>query len=216
MTPGLAGGGEADPQVSVPLSALEHVAYCERQAALIHLEATWTDSVDTVRGDLLHRGVDLPAAHRRRGVVTIRSLPVSSAAYGLHGVCDLVEIRGQVAAPVEYKVGRYLPGSAADVQLAGQAACLREVGFAVPVGYVYSAADRRRHEVPISEELLDRVRRAASAMRALLAQERLPRAWNDARCRRCSLRDDCLPELTAHPGATVDPFVPRPLGTWRD
>jgi CRISPR-associated exonuclease Cas4 len=110
MTAELAEVRGAGPQVSVPLSALEHVAYCERQAALI----------------------------------------------------------------------------------------------------------RRRHEVPISEELLDRVRRAAGAMRALLAQERLPRAWNDARCRRCSLPDDCLPELTAHAGATVDPFVPRPLGTWRD
>ncbi len=216
MTTGRVDGEESDPLASVPLSALEHVAYCQRQAALIHLEATWTDSVDTVRGDLLHRGVDLPAAHRRRDVILIRSLPVSSAVYGLHGVCDLVEIRDQVAAPVEYKVGRYLAGGPADVQLAGQAACLQEVGFAVPVGYVYSAADRRRHEVAISEELLDRVRRAASAMRALLAQQRLPPAWNDARCRRCSLRDDCLPELTAHGKATIDPFIPRPLGAWRD
>ncbi len=171
---------------SVPLSALEHVAYCERQAALIHLEATWTESVDTVRGDLLHRGVDLPAAHRRHDVVAIRSLPVSSQRYGLHGVCDLVEIRGQAAAPVEYKVGRYRLGGPADVQLAGQAACLREAGYAVPVGYVYSAADRRRHEVPITDELLDEVGRAAAVMRALLAQDRLPSAWNDARCRRCS------------------------------
>lgn len=39
-----AGGGEAGSLVSVPLSALEHVAYCERQAALIHLEATWTEA----------------------------------------------------------------------------------------------------------------------------------------------------------------------------
>jgi len=216
MTAEPAEGGEEDQLVSVPLSALEHVSYCERQAALIHLEATWTDSVDTVRGDLLHRGVDLPAAYRRRGVVTIRSLSVFSAVYGLHGVCDLVEIHGQVAAPVEYKVGRYLPGSAAEVQLAGQAACLKEAGFAVPVGYVYSAAERHRHEVQISPELLERVRRAASAMRALLATDRLPPAWNDARCRRCSLRGDCLPELTTHAKSSVDPFIPRPLGSWRD
>jgi CRISPR-associated exonuclease Cas4 len=216
MTAEPAEGGEGDQPISVPLSALEHVVYCERQAALIHLEATWTDSVDTVRGDLLHRGVDLPATHRRRGVVTIRSLPVFSAVYGLHGVCDLVEIWGQVAVPVEYKVSRYLPGSAADVQLAGQAACLREAGFAVPVGYVYSAGDRHRHEVQISLELLECVRRAANTMRAVLATERLPPAWNDARCRRCSLRDDCLPELTTGARSRIDPFMPRPLGTWRD
>jgi CRISPR-associated exonuclease Cas4 len=128
----------------------------------------------------------------------------------------LVEIRGGLAAPVEYKVGRYRRGGPADVQLAGQAACLREAGYAVPVGYVYSAADRRRHEVTITDELLDRVERAATAMRALLAQESLPVACNDARCRRCSLRDDCLPELTGRTGRTADPFTPRPLGSWLD
>lgn len=92
----------------------------------------------------------------------------------------------------------------------------KKLGYTVPVGYVYSAADRRRHEVAISEALLDRMRRAAGTMRALLAQDRLPRAWNDARCRRCSLRGDCLPELTNRRRAAADPFTPRPLGSWHD
>lgn len=214
MTPPIEDRGAES--VSVPLSALEHVAYCPRQAALIHLEATWTESVDTVRGDLLHRGVDLPAVHRRKDVVTIRSLPVSSKVYGLHGVCDLVEILGEIAAPIEYKVGRYRPGGPADVQVAGQAVCLREAGFTVPVGYVYSAIDRRRHEVSISAELLDQMQDAASAMRAILQQVELPRAYHDARCRRCSLRHDCLPELTDRVRPKVDLFAPRPLGAWHD
>jgi CRISPR-associated exonuclease Cas4 len=202
--------------VSVPLSALEHVAYCPRQAALIHLEATWIESIDTVRGDLLHRGVDLPAAHRRRDLVTIRSLPVFSNVYGLHGVCDLVEILGRIATPIEYKVGRYLPGGPAEIQVAGQVACLREAGFTVPVGYVYSAVDRRRHEVSISDDLLERMRQAAVVMRELLQRNQLPRAVNDTRCRRCSLRHDCLPELTDRVRRKVDLFTPRPLGNWHD
>ena len=201
---------------SVPLSALEHVAYCERQAALIHVEATWADSADTVRGDLVHRGVDLPHVRRRQGFIVVRSLPVHSRVYGLHGVCDLVEFEGSTAVPVEYKVGTHRPGGPADVQLAGQAACLAEAGYDVPIGYVYSAVDRRRHEVPISGALLDRMRRAADAMRVLLGQDRLPPAPNDQRCRRCSLRDDCLPELTHHATHSWDLFRPRSLGTWRD
>jgi CRISPR-associated exonuclease Cas4 len=209
-------GDGAAGLVSVPLSALEHVDYCLRQAALIHLEATWAESVDTVRGDLVHQGVDLPAVRRRRGTTVIRALPVHSQAYGLHGVCDLVEFSGRRATPVEYKVGPYRPGGPAEVQLAGQAACLAEAGFDTPVGYVYSATDRRRHEVPISDALLDRMRQAAAVMRGLLAQARLPPARNDARCRRCSLRDDCLPELTHRSDQRVDLFTPRRLGTWRD
>lgn len=75
--------------VSVPLSALEHVDYCHRQAALIHIEATWSENLDTVRGDLAHHAVDLPVVRRRRGTTVIRSLPVYSWLHGLHGVCDL-------------------------------------------------------------------------------------------------------------------------------
>jgi CRISPR-associated exonuclease Cas4 len=208
--------GAAAGPVSVPLSALEHVDYCHRQAALIHLEATWTENLDTVRGDLAHHAVDLPAVRRLRGTTVIRSLPIHSRIHGLHGVCDLVEFTGQTATPVEYKVGPYQPGGPADVQLAGQAACLAEAGFAVPVGYVYSATDRRRHPVVICEALLERMRQAAEVMRALLAEFALPPARNDTRCRRCSLRDDCLPELTHRAAKTVDLFGARPLGTWRD
>lgn len=201
---------------SIPLSALEHVEYCRRQAALIHIEATWTDSTDTVRGDLLHRTVDLPAIRNRRGVHVVRALPVRSERLGLHGVCDLVEIEGHRATPVEYKIGRYLAGSPADVQVAAQAACLTDSGFEVAVGYIYSGADRRRHPVDITEQLLARVALAAEAVRALYAQDRLPSAHNDRRCRRCSLRDDCLPELTDHTDTGVDLFAPRADGVWYD
>jgi CRISPR-associated exonuclease Cas4 len=208
--------GEGAGPRSVPLSALEHVDYCLRQAALIHVEGTWDESVDTVRGDLAHRVVDLPGIRVRRGVTIVRALPVRSVDYGLHGVCDLVEISGRTAVPVEYKVGPYRPAGPADVQLAGQVACLRESGFDVPAGHIYSAADRRRHQVAITAELLDRTKQAAELMRTLLTQERLPPARNDGRCRRCSLRDDCLPEITGPTRQTADPFTPRGLGAWHD
>lgn len=205
-----------DGLLSVPLSALEHVCYCPRQAALIHLEATWTENTDTVRGDLAHHAVDLPSVRHRRGVTVIRALSVFSRRHGVHGVCDLVEIIGTQATPVEYKVGPYRPGGPADVQLAGQAACLAEAGFDVPEGYIYSAADRQRHLVPMSDELFGQVRQAADTMRALLTATALPAARHDRRCRRCSLRDDCLPELTEQQNTVIDLFAPRPLGAWRD
>jgi CRISPR-associated exonuclease Cas4 len=195
--------GEAgDPEPSIPLSALEHVAYCERQAALIHIEATWSDSVDTVRGDLAHRAVDLPGIRRCRELTTIKALPVHSSRHGLHGVCDLVEITGMAALPVEYKIGPYRPGGPADLQIAGQAICLAEAGYQVPAGCLYSAADRRRHEIPITADLISRTLTAA--------------ARNDRRCRRCSLRDDCLPEITCTSRHPVDLFIAQPMGNWRD
>ena len=203
--------------LSVPLSALEHVAYCSRQAALIHIEGTWADSVDTVRGDLAHRVIDLPGTARRKGVRAVRSLPVFSRVHGLHGVCDLVELEGERATPVEYKVGPYKPGGPADLQLAGQAVCLRESGYTVPDGYIYSASDRRRHLIAIGESLIDRTLDAAEQVRELYRAAHLPAARNDRRCRRCSLRDDCLPELTdASPHTMPDLFQPQPIGDWHD
>jgi len=126
------GGG--DTLVEIPLSALEHYAYCHRQTALIHVEGVWDDSGDTVRGDLSHRAVDLPGVSRRRGVTVVRSLPVWSDVHGLRGICDIVEFDGRTATPVEYKIGRYLPGGPAHLQLGGQALCLVEAGFEVPTG----------------------------------------------------------------------------------
>jgi len=212
------GLGQADSgRREVPLSALEHYDYCRRQAALIHVEAVWSDNADTVRGDLSHTAVDLPGVQHRRGMTIVRSLPVWSDVHGLRGVCDLVEFTADTAAPVEYKVGRYQPGGPAELQLGGQALCLIEAGFDVPTGYIYSVAERRRYPVPITPDLLDRVARATVAIRDLLAAETLPEARNDTRCRRCSLREDCLPELTDRRRQAVpDLFTPKPLGRWRD
>ncbi|MFJ8690743.1 CRISPR-associated protein Cas4 [Micromonospora wenchangensis] len=201
----------------VPLSALEHYAYCHRQTALIHVEGVWTENVETVRGDLSHTTVDLPGIQRRRGLTTIRSLPVWSHTHGLRGICDVVEFEKNTATPVEYKVGRYKPGGPAELQLGGQALCLLEAGFDVPTGYIYSVAERRRHPIPIDHDLLERVIAATTAVRRLLHTPTLPTARNDARCRRCSLREDCLPELTDGQRQTPpDLLTPRPLGQWRD
>lgn len=202
--------------LEIPLSALEHWAYCPRQAAMIHTEVVWSESADTVRGDLSHRVVDLPGARREAGLVVVRSLPVWSEVHGLRGVCDIVEFAGTVATPVEYKVGKYVPGGPAELQLAGQALCLREAGFEVTMGFIYSVAERRRHPVPIDEFALARVAQATVDIRQQLQQPRLPPAVNDARCRRCSLRDDCLPELTQRTRVAVDLFTPKPLGQWND
>ena len=201
----------------VPLSALEHYDYCHRQAALIHVEGVWSQSAETVRGDLSHTAVDLPGIQRRRGRTIIRSLPVWSHTHGLRGICDVVEFEKGTATPVEYKVGHYLPGGPAELQLAGQALCLIEAGFQVPTGHIYSVTERRRHPVPIDAAILERVVSATAAVRQLLTNATLPTARNDARCRKCSLREDCLPELTdGRRQATRDLFTPRPFGQWRD
>jgi CRISPR-associated exonuclease Cas4 len=107
----------------------------------------------------------------------VRSLPIWSDVIGLHGLCDVVELDIDGApTPVEQKSGGYRPGGPADVQVAAQVLCLREMfDRPVPVGIVLSGKDRRRHEVAVDDRLGRRVVEATGAMRQLLDDGRLPR-----------------------------------------
>ena len=204
----------------VPLSALEHYDYCPRQAGLILLEDSYADDTATVRGSLLHQRVHEPGDEMRAGVRTLRALPVS---LGLTGVCDVVEIHadGHVI-PVEHKSGGYHPGGPADVQLAGQAMCLEEMfGTAIPAGVIFSSADRRRHEITISPALRERVAANARRVRVILGQELLPQAVADQHCRRCSMKQICMPKVLAgrraYAQAEAELFQPAQVGDrWDD
>ncbi|MGH3567734.1 MAG: CRISPR-associated protein Cas4 [Pseudonocardia sp.] len=198
---------------SIPISALEHYAYCPRQAALIHVERYFDSTVDTVRGDLAHAAVDRAGVgHRRDRTRVFRSLPVWSDELGLHGVCDVVQFEADGPVPIEHKSGAYRRAGPADVQVAAQVLCLREMfGADVPVGVVFAGKDRRRHEVRVDGALAARVRETTVAVRTLLDESVLPVGVHDARCRRCSLRPGCMPDA---PRQVEGLFTPRPEGVW--
>ena len=194
----------------VPLSALQHWAYCPRQCGLIHLEQAFDDNLHTLRGQAVHAQVDQPGVELRRGLRVERALPVWSDQLGLIGKADIVEFEPDgTPFPVEYKHGgrHKAPEIAAcdDLQLAAQALCLQEMtGRAVTAGALYYASSRRRRVVDIDVELLARVPAAASAVRAMLASGRLPPPTEDPRrCRGCSLHDRCQPEAQARLAAAA-------------
>jgi CRISPR-associated exonuclease Cas4 len=200
-SPTAAWGGVGTEPPQVPLSALEHYAYCARQAGLILLEDAFADDAATVRGALMHQRVDEPGHESRPGLRTLYALPVWNDALGLTGVCDVVEIGpvGRIT-PVEHKSGQYNPGGPADVQLAGQAICLEEMfGVTIRHGYIWSGADRRRHQVAVDQAARHAVARIAGEVRALLASGRLPGPAPAPRCRRCSMSAGCMPRLLDQP-----------------
>ncbi|MGX7828958.1 CRISPR-associated protein Cas4 [Actinokineospora sp. 24-640] len=199
---------------SIPISAIEHYAYCPRQALLIHQENYFDANVDTVRGDLAHEAVDRGGTLTGRGGTVWRSVPVWSTTLGVHGVCDSVHLREGVPVPVEHKSGSYRPGGAADLQVAAQVLCLREMFTAdIPHGEIFVGRTRRRHEVTVDAALVDQLSATVIQLRAALQNPRLPPAVNDRRCRRCSLEPGCVPTLPTTP---ADLFSPRPVGDWTD
>ena len=183
----------------IPLSALQHWAYCPRQCGLIHLEQSFEDNLHTARGQAVHHLVDEPGDEMKAGVKVERALPLWSDRLNLVGKADLVEFHPDgTVFPVEFKHGRKRQKIHDDIQLAAQAMCLEEMlGRPVPKGAIYHASSRRRREVTVTPELRQLVEETATAIRAMLASARLPAPANDARCRECSLKEICQPEALA-------------------
>ena len=179
------------------ISALEHWSYCPRQCALIHVEQTFDENLYTLRGRAVHKQVDEVESVVERGVRVERALPIWNRRLGLIGKADVVELHGEVPYPVEYKHGSRRQREHDDLQLCAQAMCLEDMtGHAVPRGAIFHHKSRRRREVIFTPTLRKQVEEAVTAIRALLAEKKLPPPVNDRRCEKCSLKEACMPQVT--------------------
>lgn len=75
----------------LPISALQHLVYCERQAMLIHLEAAWAENKQTAEGRRLHDRTHREASRMEDGKLVARGLRLVSYRLGLVGAADVVE-----------------------------------------------------------------------------------------------------------------------------
>lgn len=195
----------------LPLSALQHLVFCERQCALIHLEQVWEDNPLTVQGTQLHEKVDGGSGETRGDLRIARGLPLRSFRLGLAGRADAVEMRRQEPGgpgaevpglppgpwrpfPVEYKRGQPKSHRADEIQLCAQALCLEEMlATPVPAGALFYGETRRREDVPFDPELRRLTEEAAARLHRLVASGVTPPPVREPKCDRCSLIGICLP-----------------------
>lgn len=184
------------PEASLPISALQHWLFCPRQCALIHVERLWAENRLTAEGRVLHERADEGRPESRDGVRVLRSVQIGSEVEGLHGVADVVEMRGRAAYPVEYKRGRPKMHRADEVQLCAQALCLEAMtGHGVAEGALFYGQRRRRTVVVMDAELRALTRRVAAVARAAVAAGTLPPPIYEAkRCGFCSMHELCRPQ----------------------
>ncbi|MFH5805995.1 CRISPR-associated protein Cas4 [Alienimonas sp. DA493] len=225
----------------LPISALQHLVFCERQCALIHTEGLWAENRLTAEGTVLHENAHEAGPETHGGVRVARGLDLRSEALNLVGKSDVVEflppeafdgpiadsvraaasgagppLTGWGVLPVEYKRGRPKTspewGDCDRVQLCAQALCLEEMlGVEVPEGRLFYGKTRRRTDVPIDGALRDLTRRAVARLHALLASGETPPAVNDSRCPNCSLVKLCLPQVAA--GRSARTWMERRLAS---
>ncbi|MEN9226125.1 MAG: CRISPR-associated protein Cas4 [Thermostichus sp. HHBFW_bins_43] len=198
----------------IPISALQHMAFCPRQCALIHIEQIWEENLFTLRGQRVHEQVHEPDIQTEDGIHIERAMPLWSHTLGLTGIADVVEFSDTgIPYPVEYKSGVKKVREADEIQLCAQALCLEEMlGIPVPRGAIYHAASKRRREVNLMDPNLRKaVIDTIEATRKLFASMQVPPPVADARCPDCSLLELCMPSVIKHFSAQ-DPFyiVPEP------
>ncbi|MGO9261189.1 MAG: CRISPR-associated protein Cas4 [Bryobacteraceae bacterium] len=210
----------------LPLSSLQHLAFCERQWALIHLEQSWAENRRTAEGAVLHERAHDPGFETRRGVRAVRGLRVHSLRLGISGQTDVVEFAGaeeqdaetrrrggqrgehgfagaeEIPYPIEYKRGRPKVKDWDLVQLCAQGLCLEEMTRrAVPAGALFYGELRRRMEVRFDPPLRARTERLAARLHDLWRAGRTPPPFargcvEEKRCGECSLVSLCVPRAT--------------------
>ena len=188
-----------------PISGLQHLVFCERQCALIHVERQWDDNDLTIEGTALHARADSGEVERRGNVRTLRRVFLRSDRLRLTGYADVIEehrdllTKTRIYIPVEYKHGSRHGRLADDVQICAQAIALEEMlSVSIASGAIAYFETKRRREVLFTEELRTATFDAAERFHLMLALQTTPAVRREeARCRRCSLRELCLPKETA-------------------
>ena len=198
----------------LPLSALQHLLFCERQAALIHLERVWAENSLTIEGKHLHERVDSGEGESRGDLRIARGVALRSLRLGLSGKADAVEFhRGPedvwLPFPVEYKRGRPKKHRADEVQLCAQALCLEEMlGVSVPSGALFYGETRRRLDVAFDAALRLVTEQAAARMHEILDSGVTPLPVREPKCDQCSLLEICMPGA---PSSSVQRYLDRAL-----
>lgn len=186
----------------LPLSALQHLLFCPRQCALIHIEGVWTENLFTAEGRIMHERVHTPSVETRGAMRTEFALPLRSLRLGLSGKADTVEFHVRMDGdavcetpyPVEYKRGKQKADRSDLVQLCAQAVCLEEMlGVAVPEGALFYGRERRRTRAVFDGELRRLTEEAAAKLHDLVASGQTPAPEFSGKCRSCSLNDTCMP-----------------------
>lgn len=184
----------------LPISALQHYAYCPRQFALIHVEQAWAENYFTADGRRLHERVDGGEPEQRKGIRYERSVLLRSEKHLITGKMDLLEVHLEEPRkyfPVEYKRGKPKIEDWDRIQLCAQALCIEEMqGTTVTEGAIWYWETRQRETVPIDANLRTHtlgIIQAAYKIRQ--AGHTPPPTENKRRCRACSLKNLCQPDI---------------------
>ncbi|MCK9275773.1 MAG: CRISPR-associated protein Cas4 [Syntrophales bacterium] len=201
----------------LPISALQHMIFCPRQCALIHVEQVWDENRLTAEGRLMHERVHEEGNELRGNVLIERGVSLRSLRLGLIGKADVIEFQKQPDGmwrpfPIEFKRGKPKKDNSDKVQLCAQAICLEEMlKTSVNEGALFYGRTRRRVDVHFDIDLRKETEEAAIKVRQLLDSGHTPKPEYSKRCENCSMMASCLPK-PLQKRRTVKSYLKRVLG----
>lgn len=194
------------------LSGLQHIKFCPRQCALIHIEQQWSENFFTASGRVQHEKVHSGFAESRRAVRTERDLKIASSVLGIIGQTDAVEFYpdGKII-PIEYKHGEPKEDTCDEVQLCAQAICLEEMlNRKIDNGALFYFKTKKRISVAITDELRAETIALAKEFHTLVESGTTPKAAYTKQCESCSFIDVCFPD-SAGRNKSVANYIKRRL-----
>lgn len=192
----------------IPLSRLSHAGYCLRRAALLTNEQLWQENAETAKGREEHKRVHTSRVERRGDFLSLYEYDVCSKALNVIGKCDCIEAQKDETGcripaadfpvrlyPVEYKHGKVREEEEYEIQLCAQAMCLEEMyDTVIREGAIFYISSHRRKAVEFTTELREKVCDIVEKIESFRRSFSIPPALPGPKCKRCSLRELCLPE----------------------
>lgn len=205
----------------IPISALQHILFCERQWALIHLERVWVENRLTAEGRLMHKNVHKDNTEMRNGKLRICGLRISSSQFKIQGQMDVMEaVKAKpeengivlpnregywIPVPVEYKRGKPKQNACDEVQVCAQALCIEEMmNTRIKTGMIYYGMPRRRIIIKINDQLRELTVQLINRITYLSNNFITPPAKLTKACRSCSLKNHCLPKIASKSALTYN------------
>ncbi|MEL7624625.1 MAG: CRISPR-associated protein Cas4 [Clostridiales bacterium] len=192
------------------ISGIQHFIFCRRQWALIHIERLWEENFFTLDGQIKHEKIEDGAYETKNDKKILRSLPIVSHKLRIQGKCDVVELKPDPNGfyfskyeekynvyPIEYKRGKPKKDESDKMQLLAEAMCLEEMlGVHIEEGACFYFETRRRESVVFTADMRERLVKMIEEMNQYYDRKYTPRVKKSAKCKSCSLKNLCLPELS--------------------
>jgi CRISPR-associated protein Cas1 len=195
----------------MPVRRLHNFLYCPRLFYLQWVEDLFVENADTAAGSATHKRVDEPSHLRPQDLdlderSELRSVALHSERLALTGIVDLIESTESGRELLDYKRGaprrdedgRPVAKENDAAQLASYALLLREEGIEIARASVYYAAEKKRVEVPLTDELFAKVLHTLDEAREVASSGACPPPLrDDPRCLHCSAYAVCMPNESA-------------------